>query len=61
MNINVNDAEDMACPKCENQFFKPIFRVKKISPLLSPTGEEVIVPIQLLACMSCEHIVSDIK
>jgi len=61
MNININDADDMQCPKCENYFFKTIFRVKRISALLSPKGEETYVPIQLLACTECDHVVTDVK
>ena len=61
MNVNVNDTENILCPESKNQYIKPIFRVKKISAIISPTGEETIIPIQVLSCTKCDHIVSDIK
>jgi len=61
MNVNINDAEDMKCPECENEYFKPVFRVKRISAFISPSGEETMIPVQLLACTKCDHVVSDIE
>jgi uncharacterized C2H2 Zn-finger protein len=61
INLNLNDAEDMQCPTCENLFFKPLLRIKKVSALLSPTGQEAVVPVQVLACSSCDTVVNDLK
>jgi|19_taG_2_1085344.scaffolds.fasta_scaffold73816_2 hypothetical protein len=61
INLNLNDADDMKCPKCENLFFKPLLRIKKVSALLSPTGQETIVPVQILACSDCNAIINDLK
>lgn len=61
INLNLNDAEDMKCPKCENLFFQPLLRIKKISALLSPTGQEAVVPVQVLACSDCNAVVNDLK
>jgi len=33
-----------------------IYRIKRISPVISPTGEEVMAPIQLFKCSECNHI-----
>jgi hypothetical protein len=56
MNININDAEDFSCEECENYYFAPVFAIKRISPLISPTGQEVMVPIQLFECSACGHV-----
>lgn len=61
INLNINDADDMHCPSCENLFFKPLLRIKKVSALLSPTGKEAIVPVQVLACSNCNEVVNDLK
>ena len=50
------NALDVNCDECDNDRFVPVFVVKKISALVSPSGQEVIVPIQALKCDSCNHI-----
>jgi hypothetical protein len=56
MNIDLKSAEDVLCEKCENTSFVPSFLIKKLSALVSPTGHEMLVPIQLFRCSSCEHV-----
>ena len=52
----LENALDVNCDECDNDRFVPVFVVKKISALVSPSGQEVIVPIQALKCDSCNHI-----
>ena len=54
--INPNDLEDILCEKCESQCFEPTFLFKKLSAVLSPTGVENIIPMQLYRCAECGHI-----
>ena len=35
------------CEKCENDTFTQIYKMRKLSKLLSPTGEETMIPIQV--------------
>jgi DNA-directed RNA polymerase subunit RPC12/RpoP len=51
--IDLSDAETMSCQACGNKIFIQGYVVKKISAILSPTGEEVIAPIQVFNCGSC--------
>ena len=44
------------CEKCGNASFIQSFFLKRISPLVSPTGKEAIVPIQVFACGNCGTI-----
>ena len=30
--------------------------LKKLSPLISPTGQEAMIPVQAFACEKCSHI-----
>jgi hypothetical protein len=30
--------------------------LKKLSPLISPTGQEAIIPVMVFGCDSCGHI-----
>ena len=53
VNVDLKDAETMKCAKCGNSIFIQGYVVKKISAILSPTGQEVIAPIQVFNCGNC--------
>ena len=54
--LNLNDAADITCTQCESLHFTPVVRLKKISAVVSPTGEEMVVPIQLWECKNCGSV-----
>ena len=54
--IDIGDTETILCEKCGNASFIQSFFLKRISPLVSPTGKEAIVPIQVFACGNCGTI-----
>jgi len=54
--INLKDAEDVVCDECGTGAFLGAVVLKRISPILSPTGEEIMVPIQTFACAQCGHV-----
>ena len=54
--IDIGDTETIICEKCGNASFIQSFLLKRISPLVSPTGKEAIVPIQVFACGNCGSI-----
>jgi hypothetical protein len=56
MNVDMNLATDVKCEACEGIAFRSCFLVKKISAVISPTGQETIVPVETFACNSCGHI-----
>jgi len=56
INIDISKADDITCEKCENLYFTPVVMVKRLSALLSPTGKEVKIPVQVLQCTSCNAI-----
>ena len=51
--IDLSDADTMKCKKCENSIFIQGYVIKKISAIVSPTGKEVIAPIQVFNCGNC--------
>ena len=51
--IDLSDADTMKCQKCENPVFTQAYVIKKISAIVSPTGKEVIAPIQVFNCGNC--------
>lgn len=60
--INYRDLTDVVCDNCKDQRFEPVYLLKRASPLVSPTGKELIVAMapplipQIFACYSCGHI-----
>ena len=54
--IDIGDTETIICEKCGNASFIQSFFLKRISPLLSPTGKEAIVPKQVFAGGNCGTI-----
>ena len=54
--INIKDTETIVCEKCGNGLFIQSFFLKKISALVSPTGKESIIPVQVYSCGNCGHI-----
>jgi len=56
INIDINNVDNITCDNCENESFVPVFIIKNISALMSPTGKETMVPIQLFKCSKCDHI-----
>lgn len=49
-------AESVSCEHCANQTFVGVMMMKRISPIISPTGKEAIVPIQTFACNACGFV-----
>ena len=56
LNLNIDDAESVSCDECGNEYFTAVVMIKRISPLVSPTGQEALVPIQLFQCSKCGHV-----
>lgn len=59
LQINSNNSEDVLCEGCGGGHFEQAFIIKKISALISPTGNETFVPIQLFRCSECKHVNKD--
>ena len=55
-NIDLTHAKTVQCDACECKAFKQTMMLKKISALVSPTGEEAIIPVGVFACESCGHV-----
>ena len=49
-------AESVVCESCGNHTFVGVMMMKRISPIISPTGKEAVVPIQTFACNACGFI-----
>ena len=56
VNIDLSSIDNMKCDECENETFVPVFIIKHLSALMSPTGQETMVPVQLFKCSKCGHV-----
>ena len=56
MNIDFSKTTAEVCEKCENETFTQVYKMRKLSALLSPTGQETMIPIQAFACVESGHI-----
>ncbi len=54
--VNLADAADVKCDNCGDRRFEAIHLIKLLSPIISPTGKEMLVPISTWACLRCSHI-----
>lgn len=53
VNVDLSIASDVVCDNCGNYTFVQVMMMKRLSALLSPTGQEAIIPIQTFACNAC--------
>ena len=54
--LDISKADTIVCEECGNASFIQAFFLKKISALMSPTGKEAIVPMQVFSCGNCGAI-----
>ena len=54
--IDMSQTTPIKCEKCENSTFKQTLLIRKMSALVSPSGQETIVPMQVFACEKCGHV-----
>ena len=55
-NIDLTHAKTLECEKCQCKGFKQTMMLKRLSALVSPNGQESIVPVMAFACDKCGHI-----
>ena len=51
--VDLGQAETIKCKNCGNYLFIQSFILKKLSSLVSPTGKEEMIPIQVFSCGNC--------
>lgn len=53
INIRPEDTTGVTCEKCDAIFFIPVYMIRKVSALLSPSGREEHIQVPLMACANC--------
>ena len=57
--IDVSKTTPVKCEKCENQTFKQTMLLRKLSALVSPSGQETLIPVAAFACEKCGNVNSE--
>ena len=58
MNIDFSKTTAEVCEneECKNETFVQVYRLRRLSALLSPTGQPTMIPMQTFACAECGNI-----
>ena len=57
--IDITNTSAVSCESCGNSTFKQSLLLRKLSALVSPNGQETLVPVQDVACEKCGHVNSE--
>ena len=57
--VDLRKAETLKCEYCGNYLFIKSTVLKRLSALVSPTGEEAIIPIEIYSCGNCGQVPKD--
>lgn len=60
MNIDLEQLPTVVCDECESEEWMEIYTVKKVSALVSPNGQEGVIPIPELVCACCGKKLQDV-
>lgn len=55
--IDLRQCADLKCSECGGVYFSILYRIKVISELLSPTGQEEYFPVKVLVCAKCGKVI----
>jgi len=56
MKINPTTLDDVTCDKCGNFTFVKVVLMKRMPALISPTGVEAFMPMDVFCCNACGYI-----
>ena len=54
--VDLSQAETTKCEHCGNYLFIKSSIIKRLSALVSPTGEEALIPIEVYSCGNCGRV-----
>ena len=56
VSVDLSKADTIKCDDCGNYLFIQSNVIKRISAIMSPTGQEAIVPVQVYSCGNCGKV-----
>jgi predicted nucleic-acid-binding Zn-ribbon protein len=57
--VDISQTSPVKCEKCGNQTFKQTMLLRKLSALVSPNGQETLIPVAAFACEKCGNVNSE--
>jgi len=54
--VDLKQADTINCSDCNNYLFITSFILKKLSALMSPNGQEALIPVQVYSCGNCGKV-----
>ena len=54
--VDLKQADTIKCNDCNNYLFITSFILKRLSALLSPNGQEALIPVQVYSCGNCGKV-----
>ena len=57
--VDISQTNPVKCEKCQNQTFKQTMLLRKLSALVSPSGQETLIPVAAFACEKCGNVNSE--
>ena len=56
MQVDISQTTEEVCESCGNDTFTQVYKIRKLSALLSPTGQPTMIPMQVFTCAKCGNI-----
>jgi hypothetical protein len=53
ININPEDTTGIKCGNCGGEFYIPVYMLRKVSALISPSGREEVIQVPVMSCAGC--------
>lgn len=57
--VDLKSTEEVVCPKCGCNVFNQGLMLRKVSPLLTGTGQPGLVPISVFECANCHEVLKE--
>ena len=54
--VDLKQADTIKCNECSNYLFITSFILKKLSAIVSPNGQEALIPVQVYSCGNCGKV-----
>jgi hypothetical protein len=54
--VDLKQADTIKCNDCDNYLFITSFILKKLSAIVSPNGQEALIPVQVYSCGNCGKV-----
>lgn len=56
MNVDLSQTSTLTCEECGHLYFEEVLHIRKVSGLLTGTGQTSYLPIPVFQCTNCNHV-----